>query len=123
MKRKRLVKTNVGPLQLESGEFIMGNKEMADQLNKYFGSVFTKEDTNNLPEILGDRGSSMKEELKEILISQEIVLGKLLGLKPDKSPGPDAVHPRLLKEVALVTVDTLVIIFQHSIDSGRVPMD
>ena len=34
----------------------MGNKDMADQLNNYFGSVFTKEDINNLPEIAGDRG-------------------------------------------------------------------
>ena len=65
----------------------------------------------------------MKEELKEILISQEIVLGKLLGLKPDSSPGPDALHPRVLKEVTLEIVDALVIIFQHSIDSGRVTVD
>lgn len=47
VKRKRLVKINVGPLQSETGEFIMENKEMPEQLNKYFvlyciGSVFTK---------------------------------------------------------------------------------
>ena len=52
---------------------------MAEQLNEYFGSVFTNEDTNNLPEILGDRGSSGREELKGIHISQKMVLGKLLG--------------------------------------------
>ena len=39
VKRKRLVKTNVGPLQSETGELIMGNKDMADQLNNYFGSA------------------------------------------------------------------------------------
>eukprot|EP00061_Rhincodon_typus_P001956 g16252.t1 len=65
----------------------------------------------------------MKEELKEILISQEMVLGNLMGLKPSKSPGPEALHPRVLKEVALEIADTLVIIFQNSVDSGRVPMD
>uniref|UniRef100_UPI00398EB4CB uncharacterized protein isoform X1 n=1 Tax=Pristiophorus japonicus TaxID=55135 RepID=UPI00398EB4CB len=114
VKRKRLVKTNVGPLQSDSGELITGNKEMADQLNKYFGSVFTKEDTNDLPDVLGDRGSSEKEELMDILIRQEIVLGKLMGLKADKSPGPDCLHPRILKEVAREIVDALVIIFQQS---------
>ena len=46
----------------------------------------------------------------------------MLGLKLNKSPGPDALHPRVLKEVALGIVDALVIIFQHSIDSGRVPV-
>eukprot|EP00061_Rhincodon_typus_P004538 g22837.t1 len=40
-------------------------------------------DTNNLQGILGDRGSNMKEELKEVLISQVMVLRKLMGLKPD----------------------------------------
>eukprot|EP00061_Rhincodon_typus_P001963 g16261.t1 len=98
----------------------MDNKEMADQLNKYFGSVLTKEDTNNLQEMLWDRGSSMKEKLKEILISQEMALEKLMGLKPNKSPGPDALQSTVLKEVALEIVNTLVIIFQHSVDSGRV---
>ena len=34
-----------------------------------------------------------------------MVLGKLMGLKVDKSPGPDNVQPRVLKEVALEIVD------------------
>ena len=123
VKRKRLVKTNVGPLQSETGELIMGNKDMADQLNNYFGSVFTKEDINNLPEIAGDRGSNEMEELSEIQVSREVVLGKLNGLKADKSPGPDSLHPRVLKEVATEIVDALVIIFQNSLDSGVVPED
>jgi len=43
---------------LETGGFIMGNKAMADQLNTYFGSVFTKEDTKYIPEMLGNTGFS-----------------------------------------------------------------
>ena len=30
----------------------MGDKEMADELNSYFGSVFTRGDTNNLPDVI-----------------------------------------------------------------------
>eukprot|EP00061_Rhincodon_typus_P002181 g16826.t1 len=92
-------------------------------MNKYFGSVFTKEKSNELQEILGYKGSSMKDKLKEIFVSQENVLGKLMELKPNKSSGSDALHSRVLKEVALEIVDALVITFQHSMDSGRVPMD
>eukprot|EP00061_Rhincodon_typus_P006419 g27042.t1 len=92
---------------------------MGEQLNKYFGSVFAKEDTNNLQEMLGDRGPSIKEELKEILISQEMLLGILMGLKAEKSPGLDALHPKVLKEVALEMTDAVVIIFQHSVESER----
>ena len=52
VKRKRLTKTNVGPLQSEMGEFITGNKEMAEELNLYFASVFTNKDMNSVPEVL-----------------------------------------------------------------------
>jgi len=47
-----LTKSNVGPLQSETGEVITGNKEMAEELMFYFVSVFTKEDMNNVPEVL-----------------------------------------------------------------------
>ena len=81
----------------------MGNKEMAEELNLYFASVFTKEDMNKVPEVL--RKTHFSEELKEISIRREMILGKLMGLKVDKSPGPDNLHPRVLKEVALEIVD------------------
>ena len=123
MKRKRLVKTNVGLLQTETGECIIGDKEMAEQLNTYFGSVSTKEDTNEMTEMLENAKFSEREELRVINISREMVLGKLMGLKADKSPEPDNPHPRVLKEVAVEIVGALLIIFQDSIDSGTVPAD
>eukprot|EP00061_Rhincodon_typus_P001791 g15791.t1 len=92
------------------GERTIGDKEMAEELNTYIGSAFTKEDTNQIPELLEDARFSEKEELREINIIKEMVLGKFLGLKADKSPGP-----RALKEVALEIVDALVVIFQDSI--------
>eukprot|EP00061_Rhincodon_typus_P001655 g15386.t1 len=66
---------------------------------------------------------SERQELREKNISREMVLGKPMGLKVDKSPQPDNLHPRVLKEVALEIVDALVVIFQDSIDSGTVPAD
>eukprot|EP00061_Rhincodon_typus_P014342 g41300.t1 len=118
MKRKRLVKTNVDPLQTDLGQCPTGDKEMAEELNIYFGSVFTKEDINQIPELLEDARFSERKELTEFNISREMVLGKLLGLKANKSPGPDNLHPRVFEELALEIVDALVVIFQDSIDSG-----
>ena len=46
-----------------------------------------------------------------------------MGLKVGKSPGPDNLHPRVLKEVALKIADPLVVIFQNSLNSGLVPTD
>jgi len=48
--------------------------------------------------MLGNTGFSEREKLKEISISREVVLGKLMGLQADKSPRSDNLHPRVLKE-------------------------
>ena len=41
-----------------------------------------------------------------------------MGLKVDKSPDPDNLHPRVFKEVALEIIDPLMVIFQNPLDSG-----
>jgi len=51
-------------------EGIIGDKEMAEQLNAYFGSVFTNEDTNQMPGMLENARFSEREELREINISR-----------------------------------------------------
>ena len=33
------------------------------------------------------------EDIETIIIMKEVVLGKLMGLKVNKSPGPDGMHP------------------------------
>ena len=101
----------------------MGNTEMAEMLNQYFASVFTVADTSTIPIGTGKSEVTERVELRTINIDKEKVLSKLLGLRADKSPGPDGLHPRVLKEVAAETVDPLVIIFQNSLDMGKVPVD
>eukprot|EP00061_Rhincodon_typus_P017935 g46871.t1 len=43
--------------------------------------------------------STLGLNVEFIIITKEAVLGKLMGLKVDRSPGPDEIHPRVLKEV------------------------
>eukprot|EP00061_Rhincodon_typus_P005592 g25290.t1 len=54
-----------------------------------------------------------------VAVTKEKVLEKLNGLKVDTLPRPDGLHPRVLKEI----VEALVVIFQESLESGRVPED
>eukprot|EP00061_Rhincodon_typus_P001406 g14717.t1 len=58
-----------------------------------------------------------------VAITKENVLVKLIGLKVDKSPGQDELHPRVLKKIAEEIVEALVVVFQESLESGRVPED
>ena len=92
---------------------------MAEELNSYFASVFTVEDTSGVPELQVSQGA----QVSVVAITKEKVLGKLKGLKVDKSPGPDGIHPRVLKEIAEEIVEALVVIFQESLEAGRVPED
>jgi len=51
------------------------------------------------------------------------VLKHLQGLKPDKSPGPDMIHPRVLKECAHQLAYPLFCLFRRSLDEGNIPKD
>ena len=83
-------------------------------------SVFTVEDTNHMPKT--DDKKAIAEDLETIIITKETVLGKLMGLKVDKSPGPDGMHPRVLKDVMGEIANALVSIYQNSLDSGCFPI-
>ncbi len=50
MKSKTNSKTTVGPLVTKEKEILTGNKEMAEELNKFFSSVFTQEDLTTVPD-------------------------------------------------------------------------
>ena len=63
------------------------------------------------------------ELLSNINISQNEVYQKLKGLKVNKSPGPDGLHPRILKETACITCLPLTIIFWKSLSTTVVPDD
>eukprot|EP00061_Rhincodon_typus_P018922 g48313.t1 len=94
----------------------MERKEMTEELNRYFASLFMVEDTSSMPELQEKQG----EEVHVLAITKEKVLGKLKGLKVDKSPRPNVLHPRDLKQVTEEIVEALMVIFQESLESGRV---
>jgi hypothetical protein len=56
-------------------------------------------------------------------INSDKVLNKLKDLRPDSAPGPDKIHPRLLKEMRYELAEPLCIIFKKSIHSCSVPAD
>lgn len=43
--------------------------------------------------------------------------------KKNKSPGPDGVHPRVVKEMIQELLNPLKIIFNNSLEEGIVPED
>ena len=62
------------------------------------------------------------EELSDIGISREIVRKEIDRLKKTKSPGPDNIFPRILKECREELSEPIANIFRKSLDTGVVPM-
>eukprot|EP00061_Rhincodon_typus_P016099 g44130.t1 len=56
-------------------------------------------------------------------ITKEKVLGKVKGLQADKSSRLDGLHSGVLTELAEEITEALLVIFQESLESGRVPVD
>ena len=56
-----------------------------------------------------------------IKVTEDEVHKALSKLKPDKSSGPDNVHPMLLPEAATELTKPLTILFQKSLSEGELP--
>ena len=92
---KLKTRSKIADLKTEDGEGISDDTEKACEFNKFFSSVYTREDLHSIPGKL--RVTNIKE-LETIEIGETEVLQTLLKLQPEKSPGPDGIHPRVLKE-------------------------
>jgi len=91
--------------------------DKAEVLSDFFASVFTKEDTEDMPTM----DIRTEEVMENIVISEDMVKTKLDKLKTCKSPGPDKLHPRILKELSGVLAQPLSIIFNATLNTGRLP--
>jgi len=97
---------------------ITDEKEMAEELNNFFSSVFTREDTSSVP-IPEPR--HCRKKMKDVWISTQDVKKRIEKMKQQSSPGLDGITPRLLKETKDEIAPILAKIFRLSMDSGIVP--
>ena len=94
------------------------DKEKAEILADFFQSVFTKEPNDTAP-TLPQKETNFK--MIEMKITEDEIAKILKKLKIDKSPGPDKIHPRVLKEIADAIAIPFRIIFELSLKDKEVP--
>jgi len=116
-------KPQVGPLVNEHNEVTAQSYDMAELFNQFFASVFTLEDTDNIPsaEPLFRAGEDFK--LLDIHVDEDLVRKKLDRLRSDKAPGADDISPRVLVELKDKITMPVTMIMKCSLDSGLVPDD
>ncbi len=104
---------------------------MANVFNDYFSSVFNIPaeavhiTTNDTDTSNGKKSTSATSEqsLHNLKITAEEVLKVLNDMKTNKSPGPDNIYPRVVKETKRETADALKTIFNLSLWQGSVPAE
>ena len=115
---KKNCRTSIGPLKVDK-KLIDQDQGIAETLNDFFSSVFTKENLDSMPKI-----SSIKENIKPIGAvdtSPTKIAEKLKNLKKFSAPGPDNIRSCIYIELADVISIPLSIIFHKSISTGIVP--
>ena len=101
------------------GRLTRTEKEKADVLNEFFTSVFTTEDTTDIPTI---PPQALSTELRYYNFN-EYVRKKLETLKVSKAAGPDGIHPRVLKKLKDIIHIPLNLLFHKSLNEHTLPTD
>ena len=106
----------------ESGLLEADPDAIAEELNAYFSSVFTREDMQYMPAV-ADPDTHLNMSLDNILINDKIVMDKLNKLRSDKATGASDISPKLLTRIKDEVCLPLTIIFQKSLETGQVSCD
>ena len=89
------------------------------RLRRVHKAVFTSEDTTNIPKLPGPPNT----EMPKFEITVQGVTKLLEGLNGGKAPGPDELPNLILKNAANEISPFLQIIFDQSLQTGKLPDD
>ena len=103
----------------KDGSLILDDYAKANKLNDYFTSVFTKEDTSQIPNM----NCNSYPDSPPIRVTHEGVSQLLSNLHPNKAAGPDKLTSRFLKQFANDLTPMLTLIYWASLDQGSVLED
>ena len=121
MKQRTSNRVSVGPLKDNNGNLVNDDFQMAEMLNEFFCSVFTREDCTSIPD--AEQLFQLGDPLEIIQFSEDKVKKKLEQLRPNSAPGPDKLWPRVLCSLSSVISFPLTIIFTKCLEEESVPPD
>ena len=119
VRSKQNVQDKVGPLEDRISQGFL----MAEDLNDYFSSVFTKEDISSLPVADAKFQEAKSDYIGPLVVTPELVAKKIKAMKDNKSPGVDGIPPKLLMETVEQISIPLARVFNLSLKEGVVPFE
>ena len=93
--------------------------DKAEALNDQFCSVFTNENTNDMPTLQ----TKNIPDIDKLVITMNGVQKLLADIQPKKAMGPDQIPAKILKSCSESLAPVFQKIFQKSIDIGSLPQD
>ena len=115
IRRKKKGRSPVGPLRVGS-EVISDPSLISKVLLNVFCSVFD----SSIPNYTGSH-QICSAEMPPLVLCYGMVFDQLKGLDVAKAPGPDGIHPKLLRECAAVLAYPMLLIYRKSLDTGELP--
>ncbi len=119
--RTKKTRSNIGLLKDEDNALTQDNEHMEEILNKSFVSVFTVENTQSVAECPAPPRGITPLEIGTV--NEREVVRYLDKLDTNKFIGPDALPPRLLKELKQQILKPLTDIYNLSLQQNKVPED
>jgi len=117
---KLKTKSSVPDLDRPQGGKTKTDREKAEVLNDFFSSVFTRENTSNIPDF-AERAH--KVPLQQLQATPDMVLKKLVRLKPGKAQGLDGVNPRVLIELQNELASPIADLMNKTLEKDEIPQD
>ena len=117
VKRSMVSKVNVGNLKY-NGTNAETDTEKAELLNLSFSNVYTDENLANMPDVDTTNNVYSICELRVTSVHK-----KLSKLNVNKSAGPDGLHPRILKELALPLSVPVCVLLNKCFELGKMPSE
>jgi hypothetical protein len=115
--------TSIGDIKVKNNDqdiIITDDDKKAQTFCDYFSSVLTQESSTNIPDVIA---KNCIYKNSSVLFSESIIFDKLNKLNTAKSPGPDAIHPRILYELREHIAYPLKLLFEESYKQKKLPLD
>ena len=120
IKRRTKTRSTVGPFRTPEGEIVDQDKDMAEILNNFFSSTFTREPVGEPP---AAPAMQFRSAVTHVKFTPYKVKRKIRELKTFSAAGPDGIGPQLLKKLQDVLAEPLAAVMNKSMNSGEVPAD
>ena len=119
---KSKIRPGIGDINIdpsdEKSPTTNNDEEKAQVFAEYFSNVFTREPLGEIPHLVE---KVVKEKMEDLKIEEKDIIKETQKLKPNKSPGPDGIHPKFIKNIGETIAEPLAIIFNKSLELKCIP--